>query len=340
MRGKRHQRRVAVVGDKLWSAYQKHRNRVKFRYESDLARGSAPLTLDEIAETIAALGVSPGDRVMAHSQCLVLGQVDGGLFGIIRLLQDRIGSRGTLMMPTYPARGRTWERFTSDEVFDIRRTPSQMGLLTELFRRSKGVHRTMHPTHATAIWGADAEVWATGHGDNPSPFHPRSPFGRLHKANGKVIFLELDGLHLTQAHVAEDLLWQRFPSRVCIPDPCRMRVRDREKNEWRVPTLLHDPRRSALLDPRWLYPRLEKRGIVRRIWLRNYIPFVMVEARPFVDELMRLALDRSVTLYNRPTTYGLIRAAAAHRRSRAPRATLFYPAMRTARGILPPGAIA
>jgi hypothetical protein len=162
----------------------------------------------------------------------------------------------------------------------------------------------------------------------------------LHEASGKVIFLELDGLHLTQVHVAEDLLWERFPSRVCIPDPCRMRVRDRKKNEWRVPTLLHDPRQSALLDPRRLYPRLEKRGIVRRMRLRNYLPFVMVEARPFVDELMRLALDRSVTLYNRSTAYGLIRAVVARRRSRAPRATRFYPVMRTARGILPPGAVA
>lgn len=328
------------VEDKLWGAYQMYRNRVKIRYKRDLARGSAPLTLDEIAETIVALGLRPGDRVMVHSQSAVLGQMDGGLFGIIRLLQDQIGSRGTLMMPTYPSRGRTWERFTSDEVFDIRRSPSKMGLLTELFRRSKGVHRSMHASHATSIWGADAEDWATGHEDDPSPFHPRSPFGRLHEASGKVIFLELDGLHLTQAHVAEDLLWERFPSRVCIPDPCLMRVRDRNKNEWRVPTLLHDPRQSALLDPRRLYNQLEKRGFVRRIWLRNYIPFVMVEARPFVDELMHRAIDRNVTLYNRPTAYGLIRAVAAHRRSRAPCATRFYPVMRAARGILPPGAVA
>ena len=104
--------------------------------------------------------------------------------------------------------------------------------------------------------------------------------------------------------------------------------------------MLHDPRQSALLDPRRLYPRLERRGIVRRIWLRNYIPFVMVEARPFVDELMHLALDRGVTLYNRSTAFGIIRAIAARRRSRVPRATRFYPVMRIAQGILPPGAVA
>jgi len=331
---------MAGVNDRAWALYQMYRNRVKIRYERDLASGSEPLTLDEIADALGRLGIRPGDRVMVHSQSAVLGQVEGGLFGVIRLLQDQVGPRGTLMMPTYPSRTSTWEnRFLADKLFDVRRTPSQMGLLTELFRRAKGVHRSLHPTHSTAVWGADAEEWATGHADDPSPFHPGSPFGRLHEAGGKVVFLELDGLHLTQAHVAEDILWERFPSRICIPDPCRMRVRDRKKREWRVPSLLHDPRQSSLLDPRWLYPKLEKRGVVRRFWLRNYIPFVMVEARPFVDELIRLATTRGRTLYTRTTTYGLIRAASVVRKSTAPRATRFFPAMRTAHGILPPGAV-
>src|SRR5205807_1636548 len=58
----------------------------------------------------------------------------GGPVDVIRTLREVVGARGTLMMPAIPFRGTAVEYALGDPVFDVRRTVSRMGLLTEVFR--------------------------------------------------------------------------------------------------------------------------------------------------------------------------------------------------------------
>jgi len=133
------------------------------------------------------------------------------------------------------------------------------------------------------LWGDDAEEWSAGHDDDPLPFHLNGPYGRLYRHGGKVLFMELDGWHLTEMHTVEGILREQFPAPAYLEHPIEMRVVDWRGQQRRVSVFLHNPVFSAQIDPRHCYPKMERLGIVKRVYLRGYIPFVLVDVTPMVD---------------------------------------------------------
>src|SRR5229473_1182565 len=97
---------------------------------------------------------------------------------LARMLIDFCGPDRTLVMPAFcfdeAAFGEAAGTEAQPARFDLRRTPSRMGLVTELFRRTKGVVQSRHPVYRVAALGPLAEA-------------------------------------LTQVHHAEDLLGDEFP---------------------------------------------------------------------------------------------------------------------------------
>src|SRR6516162_9493459 len=115
--------------------YQHHRSRHERRFRRELAAGH-PLKLEEVQAVLDQLGIGSGDRLSVHSHSAVLAQVQGGITALLEHLKERVTPKGLLWMTTSPFRGSMWEYARTDPIFDVRRTPSQMGLITELFRRS------------------------------------------------------------------------------------------------------------------------------------------------------------------------------------------------------------
>ena len=105
----------------------------------------------------------------------------GDARSLLELMLRIAGSERTLAMPafffgTFPelfdlAYYRKYPRF------DVRRTPSQMGLVTELFRRTPGVTRSLHPTHSICALGPLANELCATHHLSPWRFGELSPFG-------------------------------------------------------------------------------------------------------------------------------------------------------------------
>ena len=102
---------------------------------------------DDLLAALRRLGITPGDVLMVHSSFDRFAGFSGKPTDVLRVLQDAVGPTGTLLMPTLPFTGTAVEYVSRGEIFDVRRTPSRVGLLTELFRRSPGVVRSVHPTH-------------------------------------------------------------------------------------------------------------------------------------------------------------------------------------------------
>src|SRR5919202_134924 len=67
-------------------------------------RTSQPLTVDSLAEQLAAYGLQPGQTVLVHSALSSLGWVVGGPVAVIQALLRVVGPAGTIMMPT-----QTWK---------------------------------------------------------------------------------------------------------------------------------------------------------------------------------------------------------------------------------------
>ena len=157
------------------------------------------------------LGLNKGDVVLVHSSYNSFEGHTGTPVEIIKTLQSTVGDEGTLLMPTMPFSGTALDYIQNGKPFDARRTPSRMGLLTELFRRMPDVVRSVHPTHPVAAWGALAQTITADHHLCETPCGRQSPFGKLLDHNGRILFLGTGIGVLTFLHTLEEILEPDMP---------------------------------------------------------------------------------------------------------------------------------
>lgn len=173
----------------------------------DRAIDKRTLSPEAFVGLLARVGVRPGATVMIHSSLDRLARRLPQLnpLEIIRLLQRMLGDEGTLLMPTFPFQGKQLAYVERTDRFDVRRTPSQVGLITEVFRRLPAVVRSMHPTHPVAGWGKHARALVDSHHQGGT-FDENSPLYRLRHHQGTVIGLGT-GLRdsFTILHVPEEV---------------------------------------------------------------------------------------------------------------------------------------
>ena len=85
----------------------------------------------------------------------------------VQMLIEFCGAERTLAMPAFYfgdlELGGMSATFEKNPRFDLRRTPSQMGLATEIFRRTRGVRQSRHPVYRVCALGPLAEALTTGH---------------------------------------------------------------------------------------------------------------------------------------------------------------------------------
>src|SRR5262249_34800696 len=84
---------------------------------------------------------------------------------LVNALIDFCGPNRTLVMPSFVMGGRTYDTmaYFRSRPFDVRCTPSEMGLVAEVFRRTPSVLRSLHPTCSVCALGPLAEELTTGH---------------------------------------------------------------------------------------------------------------------------------------------------------------------------------
>lgn len=168
-------------------------------------------TTGDLQRVLLGLGIQRGDTLLVHSSFDAFEGFQGKPSDVISMLQEAVGSEGILMMPTMTFSGTAVEYARSNPLFDVARTPSRMGLLTELFRRSSKVVRSIHPTHPVAIWGDDAAVIAAGHHLAKTPCGVGTPFEALLKRHGKIVLLGTDISVLTFYHLLEEVIERDLP---------------------------------------------------------------------------------------------------------------------------------
>ena len=90
------------------------------------------ITKQFLMDEFRSLGMHEGDTIFVHSSYSTLGRAPGGVEGgpqtVNEAILDVVGPAGTLIQPTFNY------DFLKGVPWDIRTTPSQMGVLTELLR--------------------------------------------------------------------------------------------------------------------------------------------------------------------------------------------------------------
>lgn len=154
----------------------------------------------QLIADLQALGVRPGDTVLMHSSYKSLGGVEGGAAGFFDAFRSLLGEEGTLVLPSLSYRDVTPEQ----PVFDVLRTPSCVGYLTEFFRTQvPGVTRSLHATHSCCAIGRHAQALTGEHMLDDTPVGPHSPFAKLPELDGWILMLGCHPDHNTSMHGVE-----------------------------------------------------------------------------------------------------------------------------------------
>jgi len=149
-------------------------------------------------------GVMEGDLLLVHSSIkrTITRYADQGIFlspnDILTSFLIAVGESGTLLLPLFNF------DFTTGVPFDISKSASQMGALTEAGRKHPLSVRTGHPIYSFAVIGCEAGNFKNV--DNYSGYGSDSPFALLREMNGKIAVLDLpDQNSMTFYHHVEEM---------------------------------------------------------------------------------------------------------------------------------------
>lgn len=189
--------------------------RAKWERERRRIASLSPLTEDQFTNLLSGdLGLETGDVVYVHSG------MDGlnlafPFYRILFLIQKVIGVEGTVVFPTYPNHLiSSYEYLLREPVFDVRRTPSYTGILTEFARRQRHAVRSLHPTKSVCAIGPAAQELTATHHLSPYPYDKCSPYYKLIAHQGKIVGLGVTTNYISFGYCVDDALKEKFPVKV------------------------------------------------------------------------------------------------------------------------------
>ena len=246
------------------------------------------------------LRLTTGDTVFVHSSIDSLN-LDFPFYRVLSLLREVIGPTGTVLFPTYPNhRISAYEYLLEGHTFDVRKTPSYIGLLTEFARRQPDSIRSLHPTKSVCAIGPMAKELTREHQNSPYPYDTCSPYYKLVEHSGKIIGLGVWTFNLSFVYTIEDAMKESFPARTyherLFEVPC---INYEGKTEI-VRTYAQDMSVNDTHDgPRFMKAHID--GEVCSDLVINGMKFFRADAPPLFTEMMRLAKE-GITVYP-PSVY-------------------------------------
>ncbi len=188
---------------------------------------STRFSRERLFHLLNALEVAAGDLVYLHTSFSRLAHLELQPDNLLAALIAFLGPSSTLVLPSFSwnldKTRRPWhgymEYHRTRPVFDVRHTPSNIGLLPERFRTWPGVRRSVHSWWSIAALGPLSEDLTRRQSDIVHPYGPDSAFGRLASEGAKVLGLGVSLNTTSLAPVVDYQLGDRHPQLVFSRDP-------------------------------------------------------------------------------------------------------------------------
>ncbi len=142
-----------------------------------------------LSDFIDRIPIEKGDTILFSSDVIRLGlyfhknheKLDLNEF--LDLLVQKVGSEGTILLPTY-----NWG-FCVGETFDYKNTPSKTGAIGQAALTHPSFKRTRHAFYSWAVAGKDRDYLCSL--ENTDAFGNNSPFNYLYEKKGKNVILDV-----------------------------------------------------------------------------------------------------------------------------------------------------
>ncbi len=272
--------------------------RAKWARECRRVAALPPLTEADFSAILANdLGLTEGDLVYVHSG------MDGlnlafPFYRILFLIREVIGTSGTVLFPTYPNhRISSYEYLRQGKIFDVRRTPSYTGILTEFARRQSDAVRSLHPTKSVCAIGPAAKEITATHYLSPYPYDTCSPYYKLITGGGKIVGLGATTNYISFGYCVDDSLKEKFPVRVYHDEIFDAPCINYQGERVIVSTYAHDMSRVVHPNmPVW-FQKYVSAEACRDLMVRG-MRFFRADAPKLFAEMMGLA-ERDIIAYPR-----------------------------------------
>ena len=272
--------------------------RAKWEKERRRVASLPPLTEEDFRNILVDdLNLRSGDLVYVHSGMDGLN-LSFPFYRILFLIREVIGPAGTVLFPSYPNhRISSYEYLRQGKVFDVRRTPSYTGILTEFARRQSGTVRSLHPTKSVCAIGPAGEQITATHHLSPYPYDTCSPYYKLIEGGGKIVGLGATTNYISFGYCVDDALKEKFPVQVYHDEIFDAPCINYQGERMTVRTYAHDMSRVVHPDmPVWFQKYVSPEAC-RDLKVRG-MRFFRADAPKLFAEMMSLA-ERDIIAYPR-----------------------------------------
>lgn len=270
---------------------KKQRRRKIFEQE----KSNSGFKKEDLVKDLKKIGLQAGDSVLVHSSLSKIGFVNGGAATLIDALFEVVGESGTLLFPTFPAKGQNKAYLEEQPFFDILKTPSQMGSVTEYFRKLPGVFRSFHPTDPVCAKGPLAEFYTNTHFGQLTPYNEYSPFRKLCSKKGKILMLgtTLNGAG-TNLHTLEDAVDFKYP--VYANSIFDVKMIDAAGGIHYMKTKVHNPEYSVKRNCDALKPMFEQEHVLVNGMIGE-AKSMLIDADKMLQVMIKNYNSKGVTMY-------------------------------------------
>lgn len=165
------------------------------------------LRRDGLKESLAELGIRPGQAVVVHSALGSFGSLEGGADTVIKVLKELISEEGLILMPAFTYEtsygsirpDRIGKRKSFHPGFPVSKP---VGTVAATFRKSEGVYRNFHPQFSFCFWGKEAVPLSLKYHMSDS-LSESSPLGEILSRDGYVLLLGTEFETISLLHTAE-----------------------------------------------------------------------------------------------------------------------------------------
>jgi aminoglycoside N3'-acetyltransferase len=216
---------------------------------------------------------------------------------LVNALVDFCGPDRTLVMPSFVMGGRSYDAaaYYQSRSFDVRTTPSEMGLIAEIFRRTPKVLRSLHPTCSVCALGPLAKELTNGHHLSQTGMSPDSPFGVMTRRPTAILGLGVEYFRcLTHVHTATHKMGDEYPIKF-VNRTAQVTLIDYDGS--RFVHTLGLPDRTKKLDLTVIWSVLSREELME--WRFHGVPMFLVPEAGVLTERLIEAARRGVTIFGR-----------------------------------------
>lgn len=237
-------------------------------------------------------GIQAGDTLVVHSSWLTENGFVGTPLDFINALKKVVSDEGLLVMMSMPYHNQSSAEFIrSGGVVKVKRSPSKMGLLTEVFRRGRDTLRSRSPTHPLLAWGKDAESFLADHINCEAPFGQGSPFEKMLLRGAKIVAVDAPFSTITYTHFLEDSISDALPFTLYEKERLVGKVIDEQGQEYDVPVKVLSTEANARRRDQKLLDFFESERIVKHKRL-GATRFIFVECAPAFKAIKKMYAQR------------------------------------------------